>query len=340
MAMKVIAAGGLTTVQDMGRRGYASHGFQENGACDKYNYQLANLLAGNLPGEQSECQAVLEMTQKGVELLFTSREVVALTGADMAPCVNGKPVHMYRPLILEAGDVLTMGVAQVGLRGYLAVYGGISVPKRLGSRSTSLKCHLGGVDGRSLKENDMLESGADARAVERRVRQLAGRETMLSEILRRFPLPSSGTRTDGEHQYTVLRLVEGPQQEAFTKAGIHTFENGVYQLSSQSDRMACRLSGPAVETFHGSDIISDGIVEGSVQVASDGMPIVMMADHQTTGGYAKIGTVISADIPRLAQKKPGDAVTFQFVTPEEAVTAARSVAEKLEELEKKLSALG
>ena len=340
MSIKVISAGGLTTVQDMGRRGYANRGVQENGACDKFSYQAANLLAGNLPGKGFRYPAALEMTLRGVELLFTSCEVIALAGADMMPRINGQEIPMYRPVIVEPGDVLVMGMAQVGLRGYLAVYGGFAVPEQMGSCSTSLKCRLGGLEGRPLKADDILESKAEPVTVKRKIRRITGRERILAEATRAFLLPASGTRTDGKRQYTVLRVVEGPQQEAFTPEGIRTFVQAVYELSPQSDRMACKLSSPAVETCHGSDIISDGIVEGSVQVASDGMPMVMMADHQTTGGYAKIGTVISADIPRLAQKKPGEAVAFQFVTPEEAILAARSAAGRLAELEKRLSALG
>lgn len=350
MSMEVITAGMLTTVQDMGRQGYASHGFQENGACDKYALQMANLLAGNQG--QTRQTAGLEFTMKGAALRFSSREVFALTGADMEPAINGRPVPMYCPLETRPGDVLTLGMAVSGLRCYLAVYGGIDVPLVMSSRSTSLKCGLGGYNGRALRPGDVLRSKAAPREIRLLCRKLEGKaerwqreaEQMQPEYLSHKTAESMEGGMEGGHgreRYDahILRIVLGPQDEAFTVKGLSAFATGRYRLTADSDRMACRLDGPAIETCHGSDIISDGIVEGSVQVASDGKPMVMMADHQTTGGYAKIGTVISADIPRLAQMRPGETVLFQVITVQEAVAAARKSAGDLEYLRKRLKEL-
>lgn len=338
MAMEIVSAGPLTTVQDLGRIGYAAQGFQESGACDKYSLRLANLLVGNAAGE-----AGIEFTLKGGRIRFTAPEVIALTGADMKPELNGIPVSMFCPLQVEKGDMLTMGMAVSGLRGYLAAAGGIQVPSVMGSRSTNLKCRIGGLEGRALRDGDILQSGADGQSMRRQgwpgrnKHSTAAKERRQKlwaddEIGRWMSRSSTPYRIMGDECIVMLRTVPGPQLETFTEEGIRTFERGIYTLTADSNRMACKLSGAAVETVHGSDIISDGIVEGSVQVASDGMPIVMLADHQTTGGYAKIGTVISTDIPALAQLKPGEKTSFKFVTPEEGIAACRKEAAKLEYL--------
>lgn len=343
MALEIISAGPLTTVQDLGRYGYAAQGFQESGACDKYSLKLANLLVGNTFGA-----AGLEFTLKGGTIRFTAPEVIAVTGADMRPELNGIPAPMFVPLHVKSGDVLTMGMAVSGLRGYLAAAGGIQVPVVMGSRSTNLKCRIGGLEGRALRDGDTLQSGTEVSGLHKKgwkdrkrhgTAEAKEQQQKLwsdDETVRWLSRSSTPYRIMGEACIVMLRTVPGPQTEAFTQEGVRTFERSIYTLTADSNRMACKLSGPEVETVHGSDIISDGIVEGSVQVASDGRPIVMLADHQTTGGYAKIGTVISTDIPALAQLKPGDPVAFKFITPEEGIAACRKEAARLEYLKEML----
>ncbi len=293
MAMKVITPGALTTVQDGGRYGYQSTGIGVGGCMDMDSYRKANYLVGNEKGE-----AVLEFTLIGGMLELTEETVLALTGADMAPKQNGEPVPMNVPLAFQAGDVLELGMAGTGCRCYLAVAGGIEVPLYLGSRSTNLKCKFGGYQGRALQRGDVLEVGKSGKPYE----QLKDRECFTEEY------PNT----------VVVRVIEGPQEEYFTKKGKKTFYKSVYTVSDKSDRMGCRLDGPAVESFDGTDIISDGIAPGSVQVPADGKPIVLLADRQTTGGYAKIASVCSFDIPKLAQCKPGNKVRFQKITLEKA----------------------
>ena len=272
-----------------------------------------------------------------------------LTGADMQPELNGKPVSMFCPIAAGAGDVLTLGMAVQGLRGYLAVQGGIQVPVVMGSRSTNLKCGIGGLEGRALRDGDVLATASgglnfadsvSGNRLERKkeISRRAARARQLligpeGEYLRR---PSNPYRIMNQERVVMVRAVPGPQSEAFTESGKRVFERNFYRLTADSNRMACKLTGAAVETAAGSDMISDGIVEGSVQIASDGMPIVMLADHQTTGGYAKIGTVISTDIPALAQLKPGEQIAFKFVTPKEAVAVCRREARKLAWIKKYL----
>lgn len=336
MGLEILHPGALSTVQDKGRRGFLSQGFQESGACDKYSMKLANLLAGNL--EEPETAAVIEFTLKGGEIRFTSDEIIALAGGDMKPCVNGIPVPMFSPILVRAGDILTMDFAVSGLRTYLAVFGGIQVPVVMGSRSTNLKCRLGGLEGRALLEGDCLESGKSRGEFKKISKKLRGNEKQaaLGEGESWLCRSSTPYRFYGNDRMVLLRAVMGPQEETFTKQGLDTLVRSPFQLSRDCDRMACRLEGEPIEMKNGADIISDGIAEGSVQISSDRLPMVLMADHQTTGGYAKIATVISTDIPALAQLKPGEWVAFQYVTPDEAVAICRRENEKLSKLKERL----
>ena len=336
MAMEILSAGPLTTVQDAGRTGFAARGFQESGACDKYSMRTANLLAGNLSAPDRA--AVLECTLRGASVRFGESAVIALTGADMGAKINGSPAAMYAPVFVREGDTLTMDMASRGLRGYLAVYGGISVPPVMGSRSTNVKCGMGGLCGRALRDGDVLPVGKSARQAEKlwdKIGQRPGPPVLgpADVWLRGEP---ALRRYYGDSAVPVLRAVAGPQEESFTREGIDAFSRGIYRLTADCNRMACKLEGPAVETAAGADILSDGIVEGSVQVSSNGQPIVMMADHQTTGGYAKIGTVIRVDLPVIAQLRPGDSVGFRFVCPEEGILAFRQAAAELEKLKERM----
>ena len=332
MGFEILRPGALSTIQDKGRRGFLNQGFQESGACDKYSMKLANLLAGNL--EEPETAAVIEFTLKGGELRFTSDEIIALTGGDMKPTINGSPVPMFSPVLVGQGDILTMELAVSGLRAYMAVYGGIKVPSVMGSRSTNLKCRIGGLEGRQLLEGDYLESGSGTHRFKKIVKRLRGnkKQAAAGEVEPWMRRSSTPYRFYGNEPIVLLRAVMGPQEDAFTALGLNTLVRSPFRLSSDCDRMACRLEGEPIEMKNGADIISDGIAEGSVQISSDRLPMVLMADHQTTGGYAKIATVISTDIPALAQLKPGEWVAFQYVTPGEAVAICRKETEKLDKL--------
>lgn len=316
--IELITPGALSTVQDVGRTGHAAEGFPECGACDKYAMALANLLCGN-----TDClhTAVLEMTLMGATLRAQRSMLAALTGAQAVPTINGQSVPMNRPFLMKAGDVLEIGAFSSGLRGYLAVSGGFDVPAVLGSRATDVKSRIGGLEGRALRAGDTLPVGQGDASARRLSALLRGADAIAQKpwLLR----PSTPQGFLGEAVLPLLRAVPGPQDEAFTAEGLHTFTHGVYTISPDSGRMAARLSGPAVASLRGSDILSDGIVEGSVQISANGQPIVMLADHQTTGGYAKIATVLSCDLPALAQTRPGAPVAFRFVTPAGGMQALR-----------------
>ena len=226
---------------------------------------------------------------------------------------------MSAPVFAPAGAVLELGTATDGLRGYIAVAGGIDVPPLLGSRATDLKTRLGGFEGRALAAGDALTVRETANP-EVLQRTLANRAKRLEVALLHPGTPQGWL---GGAAMPVLRAVPGPQDEAFTEAAFSALAKGIYTVSADSNRMAARLSGPRLEAMRGVDILSDGIVEGSVQVSADGQPIVMLADHQTTGGYAKIATVLPCDISALAQARPGEPVRFRLVSRDAGIAAMR-----------------
>lgn len=293
MGLKILNPGVLTTVQDAGRFGHQASGFSVSGPMDPDALYMANILVNN-PADL----ACLEMVFMGITAQFDRKTYIAMTGADFSPTLNGMPMPMYQAVEVKAGDTLRCGPSKNGKYGYLSVAGGIHVPMVMGSRSTNLKCSLGGYLGRRLMAGDDL------------------------------PLSVTGTFLDNFYkkhwpaaEYSncvTLRTVPGPQAHYFTQAGLDTFTSGTYVLQPESDRMGSRLSGPKVEAKNSVDIISDAIAFGSVQIPASGMPIIMLADRQTTGGYAKIGTVITPDLPKLVQCTAGAEIRFSFVTVEEA----------------------
>ena len=335
--MEILFPGPLTTVQDAGCTGYAALGYPERGAADKYAMRLANILAGNGFGSPA---AVLEFTFTGPDIRFECGALIALAGAPCHPSVDGQAIPCFAPVFVEAGSTLHTGSVDSGLRGTLAVYGGVDVPRVMGSRATDLKCHIGGLQGRALRAGDRLPIGAQAScagARYRAIRQALCRHGRAGadEPWLRAPLGRFGFL--GQERFALLRAVPGPQEERFTQKARETFVHAVYTLSADCNRMACKLTGPELETLGGSDILSDGIVEGSVQVASDGRPIVMLADHQTTGGYAKIATLVQTDVSVLAQLRPGDKAGFRYVTAHAAVQLCRQEAARLKWLEEQLT---
>lgn len=290
----VLKKGMLTTVQDIGRTGFQRYGMPSSGAMDEFSLRLANVLVGNPQDE-----AAIEFTFTGPTLKFEEETVFAVTGGDFDLKLNGESVPMNAALCAGAGDELACGMAKAGMRGYIAFAGGLDLPLVMGSRSTGLKAKIGGLDGRALQDGDTLSLRAPVSTLVNMEKRTAP-----EKLLRKFP------------ETLTVRFTFGPQDDLFSKEGKQVFVSGKYTLSQQSDRMGFRMEGPAVEKAEGTDgnIISDGICFGAIQV-TNGQPIVMMADRQTTGGYPKIGCVVRADLPDLAQRRPGEAVRFAAVSP-------------------------
>lgn len=313
MGVRVLKGGMLTTVQDLGRTGYQSQGFGVSGVMDVRSFKIANLLLDN-----PENEAVLEFTLIGPTLEFTSETIIAITGGDFLPKINKEPVPMYTAIFVHKGDVLEFGGCRTGSRGYIAFSSYLDVPVVMGSRSTNMKCGIGGLKGRRLLNDDYL-----------------GFRTVRRKYLPYYLSRSLDLDEFDRHEVT-LRVVMGPQSDCFTKQGRETFLGSEYIVTSDFDRMGCRLDGPFIGYEYSTDIISDGIAFGSVQVPSHGKPIILLADRQTTGGYAKIATVISVDIPKLVQLKTDNKIRFQIISVEEAQQLLLDEAKEMKRFSKQI----
>ena len=304
--MEILDPGFLSTVQDAGRNGWLRYGVPPSGPLDAAAFQAANALVENAPAA-----AGMEITWTGPALRLTRDALIAVCGADFELWVGRRSVPTWHSVVLRAGEVLRFGTRRSGARAYLAVDGGIALPPYLESQATYLPGGFGGMEGRALRAGDHLplhRSQLNPFAA-------AGKCWSLS----RRPAYSAKP---------VLRVILGPQAEAFTQEGIAAFLSNAYSLSAASDRMGARLHGPAIahaghagHAGTGSSI-SDGVIAGCIQVPPDGQPIIMLADHQSTGGYPKIAVVLRADLPLLAQLLPGDQMRFQAL---DAVASRRSI---------------
>jgi antagonist of KipI len=305
-SFEVIEPGFLTTVQDTGRPGLQRFGIPVSGAMDALSLRYGNAMLGN-----EAFAAGLECTALGPSLVFNSGSWVCVTGARTSPTVCGAPVPDHTPFYVPQGSTLRVGGMSAGMRAYVLFGGGIDVPQVMGSRSTDLVAHIGGVSGRALRSGDVVS--------------LVGGSTRPPGSLPEDTVlpPAPGFVPPYRREVGPLRVILGPQQERFADSAIDTLLSSEYVVSTDSNRMGYRLSGPSLEHSRGADIVSDGIVFGAVQVPGHGQPIVLMADRQTTGGYTKIACVISADFPLLGQLGPGDRVRFAAVSVDEAHAALR-----------------
>ena len=298
----VLNPGVLTTVQDFGRIGYQQFGVSVSGAMDPRAMRFANLLVGN-----PENEAVLECTMLGPQLQFDETTIIAVTGGNLGPMLDGQPLKTYCAYKVNAGQTLRFAGLRSGCRAYIAFAGGLDIPEVMGSRSTYMKAKIGGFKGRKLEKGDAIG--------------FRDPKSELFNLDKRSLTPEFVPRD----VYT-LHVIMGPQDDMFTEEGIKTFLSETYTVTPEFDRMGCRLDGPEIAHKNGGDIISDGIAFGAVQVPSAGKPIVMLADRQTTGGYTKIANVMTADFRILAQLKAGDKVRFEKISvaaAQEALLAER-----------------
>jgi antagonist of KipI len=288
--IEVLSAGLLTTVQDLGRPGYAALGIAAGGAADPLALRLGNRLVGNPEGAPA-----LEMTQLGASLRFHDPAWVAFTGA--AGVAADVPLWTCFPV--AAGEVLRGGAMRDGVRSYLCVAGGLQVPQVLGSAATLLRSGLGGLDGRALRRGDVLAVAPGPRP---RLAHIAA-----AAVARLYPAG----------QPRVFRVTDGPQRDLYSQQALSTLLSAEYVVSEQSDRLGVRLAGPPVQRA-GPELLTEGVFLGAVQIPADGQPIVLGVDQQTTGGYPKPVAVIATDLPRLGQLRPGDRVRFVPVSLEQA----------------------
>ncbi|GAB2853752.1 biotin-dependent carboxyltransferase family protein [Streptomyces deserti] len=282
-ALAVVRAGALTTVQDRGRPGHAHLGVPRSGALDGPAAALVNRLVGN-PSEA----AVLETTLTGCAVRPRSAVTAAVGGAPCRVTVNGRPVPWGTPVRVPAGALLDVGPATTGVRSYVAVSGGIAVEPVLGSRSTDL---LSGLGPAPLTDGVVLPLGTP--------QELHARVDVAPQ-----PAPPAEL---------VLRVTLGPRDDWFTPEAVRAFTSRAYRVSPASNRIGLRTTGPALERARSEELPSEGMVLGAVQVPPDGMPVVFLADHPTTGGYPVIAVVRAADLPAAAQAVPGTPVRFVAV---------------------------
>lgn len=297
MGVRVLAPGAMTTVQDLGRTGSRHLGVGLSGALDSYSHTIANLLVGNPPSA-----ATLEATLTGPTLVFATGAVVAICGADVDVRVGDTILPTWRPIRLPAGTTLSIGACRNGARAYLAIAGGIRVATVLGSASTDLRGGFGGLQGRSLIRGDVLDIADVAVAIP----ELAIPEWWID------PSP--------ELQWDVSPLARVLSPDGSAASPPDLFASS-WRIATATNRQGLRLEGASIAPPYSTTLISEAVLPGTVQLPPDGQPIVLMADAQTHGGYPRIGHVIRADWPRLAQLRPGEKIRFRACSRDEAIQA-------------------
>lgn len=303
--------GVITTIQDRGRPDHQREGIPVSGAMDELSLRIANLLVGN-----AETEAALEMTLVGPTLRFDEQTLIAFTGADLGAAVDGERVPLWRAVRVAAGTIVTMEAASRGCRGYLAVAGGMAVPAVLGSRSTYVRASLGGLGGRPLRRGDLVAFGPPSELSRRIADALVHRDRPSKVVAARWS--AAPTFVPYFRSTNPIRLVEGEHTKLLTVESAQQLWSAEFRVQAQSDRMGYRLEGPELALAQPTELLSEAVAFGTVQLPPGGNPIVLMADRQTTGGYPRIGEVATVDLPLVAQLKPGDRLRFRSVSLDEA----------------------
>lgn len=289
MACIVVQPGLFTTVQDLGRVQWQHLGVPVSGVMDKYAARIANILVGNPPDTP-----LLEATLKGPSLLFNEPACIAITGSDMQPLLNNKPLPLWHSIYVPANSLLELTGYRNGMYTYLSVKGGIELPKVLGSYSTYTTGNMGGYLGRPLRRNDKL----------------------IFPGFKHEDYTSIGLVNKYVPTYTrspIVRVIEGLQWEQFTEESKLKFQRDTYLITKDANRQGIRLRGTPLLRLNEGELITEMVTAGAIQVPPNGQPIILMADSQTAGGYPKIGQIISVDLPRLAQSRPGTSIRFRMI---------------------------
>jgi antagonist of KipI len=302
MSLKILKAGVLDTIQDMGRSGYQHLGINPAGAMDKYAAAMANVLAGNKMNE-----AVIEIHFPGPVILFEEPALIALCGADFNATVGGEPVPVCQPLLINKNSVLQFHSPKNKSRCYLSVHGGIRLNKWLNSASTHLKAEAGGLHGKKLIKGDVMELNLP----------FSSSAKTGTNDFRILPWKASEV-FDPSMADDELLVLQGSEWDWMDEDSKNKFSNNFFTLTAQSDRMGYRLTGEPLHSNRKQELVSSPVCFGTIQLLPDGQLIILVADHQTTGGYPRIGTVISACHSRLAQMQTGDKIHFKFVNQQTA----------------------
>ncbi|ASM35252.1 allophanate hydrolase subunit 2 [Campylobacter sputorum subsp. bubulus] len=291
--IRIKNAGLLSSIQDFGRIGFKKFGMPTAGVMDKFAYVVSQFLVQN-----DEFDGVIETTIVGVEIEFFEDMIICVTGAQNELFINGDKKELWKAHLVNQGDVLLLKNATNGARNYIAFSKKMSLKKINSSLSTYLKSNIGGFHGRALQNDDEIEFEQNYK------------------IYKPINLPKNFIPL--YKQKESIKVVLGPEKDAFSDKGIYTFLNSTYNITQSCDRMGYRLSGEKIEHKNGADIISNAVFFGSIQVPNSGEPIILMADAQTTGGYTKIATILPSELPKVGQLKGGDKISFVEVSNEEA----------------------
>ena len=290
MSIRILNPGLQTTIQDLGRNGYSHYGVSSSGAADDLSFRLGNLIVGN-----KENLAAIEMTLLGGDYKFDIDANISLTGSKFDAKIEGESLHFYKNIPIQSGQVLSIGQSLQGSRCYLAVRGGIDINDVLSAKTTHLTSKIGGVDGRSLKKDDVLIIGEEQKLLN---------PININEML--------------DINMSKLLIIKGLQSNYISKSTWKIFLNQEYIVSNLSNRMGIRLEGNSLKLDNENEIITEGVPLGAIQLPSNGYPIISFVEHQTTGGYPKIANVISSELHKVGQLKPGDKFQFELVSLEEA----------------------
>jgi antagonist of KipI len=312
MSITIIKPGICSAVQDLGRTGYRSLGIGPGGVMDFFAASVANYLVGN-----DEKAAVIEMHFPAATILFQSDALISITGADFDAHLNDTPVSLYQPIFITKGAILSFKKNCSGVRAYIAISGGLIIDQWLGSYSTHLKVKAGGFKGRLLQKDDLI--GLNTIALTNRNKNFS---LALSVIERMYTNENT------------IRCIAGPEYHLMNAASENIFSNASFVISNQSDRMGYRLQGEALLLKTPMELISSPVGFGTIQLLPNGQLIVLMADHQTTGGYPRIASVITADLPRLAQLPVNTVIKVKLITLSKAEEILLSVHQTINEIKK------
>lgn len=301
----------LTTIQDLGRYGFQKYGVVVGGAMDIVAHRISNLLVGN-----EENAPTLEITLMGPHIEFHEDTLLSICGGDLSPSINGEAVSMWKTIYVKKGSELRFGAAKAGCRVNLGIAGGLAVPSVMESKSTYLKAGIGGFNGGAIKQGDKISTNSISGVAQHMMGQL--KKDMKNQTFVEAEWSIASELIPAFKNDQVIRVMKGRHYSLFSTSSQNAFFSSRFDVSTQSDRMGYRLKGVPLSLAQPIDMLSEAVSFGTIQVPSDGNPIILLADRQTTGGYPKIGQVAAVDLPLLAQAKPGDTIRFTEITHEEA----------------------
>lgn len=302
MNLRIIKAGVLDTIQDMGRYGWQQLGINPGGVMDKWAAQAANILVGNDMKE-----AVVEIHFPASDFFFEKPVLIAVCGADFSPYLNGEEIPCWQPILVNRFSILQFYGIKKGARAYLAIHGGLDVPTWLNSQSTNLKAGIGGYKGRALQKEDEIA-----------IHSLSPELLSVLDKKEFIILPWKANTTWDDNERTEILILPGNEWDRLDSLSKEDFLHQPFTISHQSDRMGYRLQAPSLSVQSNEEVISSAVSFGTVQLLPDGQLIVLMADHQTTGGYPRVAHIISAHHSKLAQMKAGDKIYFKLTNHETA----------------------